>query len=109
MYKVLAVSYTHLSTDILIMVVPIKIYDSDNIVYTYGPAVIITYAAVSYTHLDVYKRQQGKCGNRLAERILESGNWNKNVSRNDKNSRKQSEDIADGIGFYRGQMCIRDR
>ena len=31
-------------TDILIMVVPIKIYDSDNIVYTYGPAVIITYA-----------------------------------------------------------------
>ena len=25
------------------MVVPIKIYDSDNIVYTYGPAVIITY------------------------------------------------------------------
>lgn len=26
------------------MVVPIKIYDSDNIVYTYGPAVIITYA-----------------------------------------------------------------
>lgn len=33
-----------ISTDILIMVVPIKIYDSDNIVYTYGPAVIITYA-----------------------------------------------------------------
>lgn len=31
-------------TDILIMVVPIKIYDSDNLVYTYGPAVIITYA-----------------------------------------------------------------
>lgn len=26
------------------MVVPIKIYDSDNLVYTYGPAVIITYA-----------------------------------------------------------------
>lgn len=33
-----------ISIDILIMVVPIKIYDSDNIVYTYGPAVIITYA-----------------------------------------------------------------
>lgn len=33
-----------ISTDILIMVVPIKIYDSDNMVYTYGPAVIITYA-----------------------------------------------------------------
>lgn len=31
-------------TDILIMVVPIKIYDSDNLVYTYGSAVIITYA-----------------------------------------------------------------
>ena len=31
-------------TDILIMVVPIKIYDSDNLVYTYGTAVIITYA-----------------------------------------------------------------
>lgn len=31
-------------TDILIMAVPVKIYDSDNIVYTYGPAVIITYA-----------------------------------------------------------------
>ena len=31
-------------TNILIMSVPVKIYDSDNIVYTYGPAVIITYA-----------------------------------------------------------------
>ena len=31
-------------TDILIMAVSVKIYDSDNIVYTYGPAVIITYA-----------------------------------------------------------------
>ena len=30
-------------TDILIMAVPIKIYDSNNIVYTYGPAVVITY------------------------------------------------------------------
>lgn len=30
-------------TDILIMAVPIKIYDSNNIVYTYGPTVIITY------------------------------------------------------------------
>ncbi len=27
------------------MVVPIKIYDSDNIVYTYGPAVIMTYCS----------------------------------------------------------------
>lgn len=32
-----------IATDILIMAAPIKIYDSDNIVYTYGPAVIITY------------------------------------------------------------------
>ena len=52
----------------------------------------------------VWWNNRVKTGNRLAERILESGNWNKNVSRNDKNSRKQSEDIADGIGFYRGQQ-----
>ena len=46
------------------------------------------------------ERTQGKCGNRFAERILESGDRNENVPGNDKNSRKQSEYIADGIGFY---------
>lgn len=43
---------------------------------------------------------RANCGNRFAERILESGDRNENVPGNDKNNRKQSEYIADGIGFY---------
>lgn len=50
--------------------------------------------------INARNRTQGKCGNRFAERILESGDRNENVPGNDKNSRKQSGYIADGIGFY---------
>ena len=58
----------------------------------------------------VWWNNRVKTGHRASVAIgLLSEFWNQGIgtrmfSRNDKNSRKQSEDIADGIGFYRGQQ-----
>ena len=58
----------------------------------------------------VWWNNRAKTGHRasvaigLLSEFWNQGDRNKNVPRNDKNSRKQSEDIADGIGFYRGQQ-----